>query len=71
VLALGARSEPLPSRTDVRPLNEDDANKGEKEAREFHVRPVFLPNHSPVNPRWGALCSAHYSVHHEANRTSA
>src|ERR1700704_699899 len=71
VVALGAWSVPLPSRTDVRPLNEDDANKGEKEAREFHVRPVFLPNGATVNPRLGALCIAHYVVRHEASRTSA
>ena len=69
--SLGARCEPLPSRTDERPLDEDDANKGEKEAGEFHVRPVFLPNGATVNPRLGALCIAHYAVHHEASRTSA
>ena len=69
--ALGAWSVPLPSRTDVRPLDEDDANKGEKETGEFHVRPVFLPNSATVNPRLGALCIAHYAVHHEASRTSA
>jgi hypothetical protein len=71
VFALGARSVPLSSRTDVRPLDEDDANKGEKEAGEFHVRPVFLPNGATVNPRSRALCIAHSSVHHEASRTSA
>jgi hypothetical protein len=71
VLALGARSVPLPSRTDVRPLNEDDANKGEKEAGEFHVRPVFLPDHATVNPREGGLCIAHYPVHYDASLTSA
>lgn len=60
VLAPGARCEPLPSRTDVRPLNEDDANKRKDEAGELHVRPVFLPNRATVNPRLGALCTAHY-----------
>src|SRR5688572_5789534 len=71
VLALGARCEPLPSRTDVRPLDEDDANKGEKEAGEFHVRPVFLPDHATVNPRQGPLCITHCRVHHDESRTSA
>ena len=71
MFALAAWCVPLPSRTDVRPLDEDDANKGEKEAGEFHVRPVFLPNGATVNPRLGALCIAHYAVHHEASRTSA
>ena len=66
-----ASGEPLSSRAHVRPLNEDDANKGEKEAGEFHVRPVFLPNGATVNPRLGALCIAHYVVRHEASRTSA
>src|SRR2546425_4707542 len=64
------RGLPLSPRTDVRPLNEDDANKGEKEAGEFHVRPVFLPDHKLVNPRWGALCIAHYPARHDASRTS-
>ena len=71
MLALGARSVPLPSRTDVRPLNEDDANKGEKEAGEFHVRPVFLPEHRAVNPRKGVLCITHHAVDHEASLTNA
>jgi hypothetical protein len=70
-LVLFAKSVLLSPRTDVRPLNEDDANKGEKEAGEFHVRPVFLPEHGTVNPRSGALCTAHYLVHQEASRTSA
>jgi len=50
VAALGAWCEPLPSRTDVRPLNEDDADKRKDEAGELHVRPVFLPNPATVNP---------------------
>jgi hypothetical protein len=59
VLALAAKVLPLPSRTDVRPLNEDDADKRKDEAGEFHVRPVFLPDHATVNPHSGALCIAH------------
>jgi len=66
-LVLFASGEPLSSRAHVRPLNEDDANKGEKESGEFHVRPVFLPEHGSVNPRKGALCTAHY----DASLTSA
>src|SRR6266850_2455298 len=62
---------PLSSRAHVRPLNEDDANKGEKEAGEFHVRPVFLPRHATVNPRLVGLCIAHYCVRHEPSLTSA
>jgi hypothetical protein len=70
-LVLFAISGPLSSRAHVRPLNEDDANKGEEEAGEFHVRPVFLPNRATVNPRLGALCTAHYLRHYEASLTSA
>ncbi len=36
-IALGAWSVPLSPRTDVRPLDEDDANKGEEETGEFHL----------------------------------
>jgi hypothetical protein len=50
LVSLAASGEPLSPRTDVRPLNEDDANKGEEEAGEFHVRPVFLPDPATVNP---------------------
>lgn len=70
-MVLFASGEPLSPRTDVRPLNEDDANKGEEEAGEFHLRPMFLPDRATVNPRMGALCTAHYAVHHEASRASA
>jgi hypothetical protein len=59
VLALVARCEPLPSRTDVRPLDEDDANKRKEEAREFHVRVVNAVCRWPVNPPADELCSAH------------
>ena len=70
-MVLFASGEPLSSRAHVRPLDEDDANKGEEEAGELHVRPVFGSHHAVVNPRMGALCTAHYAVHHEASRTSA
>ena len=63
MLDLFAMSGPLSSRAHVRPLNEDDADKRKDEAGEFHVRPVFWPEPAVVNPRMGALCSAHYPVH--------
>src|SRR5687767_6016458 len=70
-LVLFASVRPLSPRAHVRPLNEDDANKRKDEAGEFHVRPVFLPEHRAVNPQLGALCITHHAVLHEASRTSA
>src|SRR3990170_868945 len=55
VIAPGARSEPLPSRTDVRPLNEDDANKRKDEAGELHVPASVRSAACPGQPLIGGV----------------
>jgi hypothetical protein len=59
LVSLGASGEPLSPRTDVRPLNEDDANKRKDEAGELHVPVSVRSAPCLVNPLLGALCSAH------------
>jgi len=59
VAALGAWCEPLPSRTDVRPLNEDDADKRKDEAGELHVPLSEAFGALEGQPRRGGLCGVH------------